>query len=178
KEEKPSETVSLEEKQPKPKNPMGNIIPDVGSMLQDDSPSIKEKDNSAEKTITEQNNADFSAEDLKQAWQSFSEFYLKEKPRLLQIFQTFSPDIKEFPEIEIELLNENQETEIKSIYHELLVYLKHKLSNSEIVMKITVNKEKTIRTEIPYTDEEKYRHLKKENPKIDDLKDQLNLFFD
>ena len=178
KEESSSEVTPLEEKQPKPKSPMGNIVPDVGSMIQDDVSSVKENDDSAKKVTTEQNNSNFSAEDLKQACQSFSEFYLKEKPRLSQIFHSFSPEIKDFPEIEIELLNENQETEIKSIYHELLEYLKHKLKNSEMVLKITVNKEKTVRTEIPYTDEEKYQHLKKENPKIDDLKDQLNLFFD
>ena len=177
KKETPQETTTVKDKQTKPKNLMGGIIPDVGSMLKDNVSSEKEEDNTDEPSVG-QDNADFSAEDLKQAWQKFAEFHLKEKPRLSQIFQTFLPEIKKFPEIEIELLNENQEAEIKSIYNELLGYLKHKLKNSKMVLKITVNREKTVRTEIPYTDEEKYRHLKKENPKIDDLKDQLNLFFD
>lgn len=179
-EEKKDEVVppekQIEEK--KPKNPIDTIIPDVGSMLQDDVSSENKKDNNTDDASVDKENLDFSNEDLMHVWHRFSEFHLKEKPRLSQLFKNFSPEIKQFPKVGIELLNENQETEVKSIYHELLMYLRQNLKNSELIIEITVNKEKTIRTEIPYTDEEKYQQLKKENPKIDDLKDQLNLFAD
>ncbi len=167
-----------EEKKPEIKNPMKGIIPDVGSMIQDDKTSGNEKNKDTGEQQIESHNDEFTAEDLKIAWQRFAELYLKEKPRLSQIFRNLLPVIKQLPELEIELINENQESEMKSIYHELTGFLKKSLKNTGIILKITVNKEKTIRTEIPYTDEEKYQHLRKENPKIDDLKDQLNLFFD
>ncbi len=177
--EKPTPPANpIEEKKTEAKNPMGNIVPDVGSLLQDDENKKNKDEKAIEKTDAEPDSESFTAEDLKRVWQKFAEVYLKEKPRLAHIFQNFSPAIKQFPEMEIELINGNQELEIKSIYQELVSYLKKSLKNAGITIKITVNKEKTIRTDIPYTDEEKYQHLRKENPKIDDLRNQLNLFID
>ncbi len=179
KKEKSIPTISAEVKQVKTENPMDGIIPNVGSLLQKDNLTFEnEKKKNQKKILDEQKNTKFSEEDLQEAWLGFASLYFKEEPRLSQLFRTFLPTIKDFPKIEIELLNENQETEIKSIYPELLAYLKEKLMNSELQLNIMVNKEKTVHSEVPYTDEEKYKHLKKENPKIDDLKDQLNLFAD
>jgi len=179
KNEKQVLATSAEVKQAKTENPMDGIVPDVGRLLQNDNmTSENEKKKDQKKMPDGQKNIEFSEEDLQDAWHGFASLYLKEDPRLSQLFRTFVPAIKDFPKVEIELLNENQETEIKSIYPELLAYLKEKLMNSELLLKIVVNKEKTVHSEVPYTDEDKYKHLKKENPKIDDLKDQLNLFAD
>ncbi|HIE16204.1 MAG TPA: DNA polymerase III subunit gamma/tau [Bacteroidales bacterium] len=156
-----------------------NIIPNIGDMLQnEDTAADKTKETASVEGETDEENTTFTLEELKQAWNRFSDFYLKEKPRLYRIFQDFSPEITHMPEIKLEFLNESQETEIKQIYGELLTYLKNHLKNKDIKIKIVVNKNKTLRTLIPYSDEEKYQELKKENPKIDVLKNQLNLFFD
>ena len=177
--EKPVPPTSAEVKQANSKNPIDDIIPDVGRLLQNDTmASENEKEKSQNTKSDDLGNNKFSEEDLQNAWRGFASLYLKEDPRLSQLFRTFVPVIKDFPVLEIELLNENQETEIKSIYHELLDYLKKRLMNSKLKLNIVVNREKTVHSEVPYTDEDKYKQLKKENPKIDDLKDQLNLFVD
>lgn len=150
-----------------------SIIPDLGNMLQmDDDEKTNEID------TEEQLNEAFTDNDLKEKWRLYQHKFLEDDARLMYLFDNYIPQIKEFPNIELELVNDSQLTEIKSIYTELTDFLKAELKNMNLKLEIIINKDSNKEEDIPYIDEDKYQYLKKKNPKIDDLRDQLNLFFE
>jgi DNA polymerase-3 subunit gamma/tau len=83
------------------------------------------------------------------------------------------PKLKEDTTIWIELPNSTMKKEIEREQFDLLEYLRVKLDNYAIKLKITVNE--TIAKKFAFTPEEKYEKLREKNPAIDILRREFDL---
>ncbi|MGB5667472.1 MAG: DNA polymerase III subunit gamma/tau, partial [Maribacter sp.] len=73
----------------------------------------------------------------------------------------------------IELPNSTMKKEIEREKYDLIEFLKSKLNNHFINLKITVNEE--IAKNFAFTPEEKYQKLREKNPAIDILRKEFDL---
>ncbi len=73
----------------------------------------------------------------------------------------------------IQLPNSTMKKEIEREQSSLLEYLRDKLQNYDLVLKITINEEKN--QQFAYTPEEKYEKLRAKNPAIDMLRKEFDL---
>jgi DNA polymerase-3 subunit gamma/tau len=83
------------------------------------------------------------------------------------------PKLKEDTTIWIELPNSTMKKEIEREQFDLLEYLRVKLDNYAIKLKITVNE--TTAKKFAFTPEEKYEKLREKNPAIDILRREFDL---
>ena len=73
----------------------------------------------------------------------------------------------------IQLPNSTMKKEVEREQSDLVVYLKTKLNNYDINLKISINEEHA--QQLAYTPEEKYEKLRKKNPAIDLLRKEFDL---
>ncbi len=83
------------------------------------------------------------------------------------------PKLKEDTTIWIELPNSTMKKEIEREQFDLLEYLRVKLDNYALKLKITVNE--TTAKKFAFTPEEKYEKLREKNPAIDILRREFDL---
>lgn len=77
--------------------------------------------------------------------------------------------------IRIELPNDTMKKEVEREKYDLIEYLKQKLQNHFITLKIKVNE--TTAKKFAFTPEEKYQKLREKNPAIDLLRKEFDLDF-
>ncbi|NNE76005.1 MAG: DNA polymerase III subunit gamma/tau [Pricia sp.] len=116
----------------------------------------------------------FSEEDLQRHWSDFvHEIDLKGQKILASNLNADVPKILKETTIWIELPNGTMKKEIEREQYDLLAYLKSKLNNYFIELKITVNEETA--KKFAFTPEEKYQKLREKNPTIDLLRKTFDL---
>lgn len=120
-------------------------------------------------------NNNYNLEDIKAAWISFAEIVDKKGEKLLA--STLLSDIPKLEKncIEIQMPNETMKIEIIQNKSRILKYIQNSLQNTQIDLKVHVNT--TQQKKYIHTKEEKYERLKEINPKIELLKQKLDLDF-
>tara|TARA_B100001057_G_scaffold77825_1_gene72850 strand:+ start:788 stop:2467 length:1680 start_codon:yes stop_codon:yes gene_type:complete len=142
--------------------------------------SIKEKKNWENKkentqSIKNEKKEEFSEKDLLDIW---NQYYILKKMNMQQniasILKINNPKLKENNSIEFEVPSEINKVELEKELFEILDFLKLKLNNSMIKIKIIVN-ELNQKKSFIYTDEEKFKKFVETNSSISKLKEEFGL---
>ena len=142
--------------------------------------SIKEKKDWKDKkenilSIKKEKKEEFNEKDLLDIW---DQYYILKKTNMQQniasILKINNPKLKENYSIEFEVPSEINKVELEKELFEILDFLKLKLNNSMIKIKIIVNESKQKKSFI-YTNEEKFKKFIETNPSIIKLKDEFGL---
>ena len=152
-------------------------IPNIGETIKkktDAQEKITKEEQKQEKNLLES----FSQEQLLEVWSAYAGKYLNENERLKYLFENHKPQLQENFVLSLSLLNESQKTQLEEIYSELLSFLKINLKNTSLSLSINIVKKQHDDSDVPYTEEEKFEYLKKENPNIEKLRQQLDLDFE
>lgn len=133
--------------------------------------------NTKENTPADKSASIFPANELEAVWLEYSKLVQqKGKINLHSTLSTRKPDLKENFSIEFTIENKAQEEELEHEKADLLSFLRKRLNNHEIQLKLIVNKtegEKKI-----YTASDKFKRMAEKNPNIDKLKQQFDLEID
>jgi DNA polymerase-3 subunit gamma/tau len=142
--------------------------------------SIKEKKDWKDKKentiiIKNEKKEDFNEKDLLDIW---DQYYILKKTNMQQniasILKINNPKLKENYSIEFEVPSEINKVELEKELFEILDFLKYKLNNSMIKIKIIVNELEQKKSFI-YSDEEKFKKFVETNSLIMKLKDEFGL---
>ena len=142
--------------------------------------SIKEKKDWKDKkentlSIKNEKKEDFNEKDLLNIW---DQYYILKKMNMQQniasILKINNPKLKENYSIEFEVPSEINKVELEKELFEILDFLKYKLNNSMIKIKIIVNELEQKKSFI-YSDEEKFKKFVETNSLIMKLKDEFGL---
>ena len=142
--------------------------------------SIKEKKDWKDKkenilSIKKENKEEFNEKDLLDIW---DQYYILKKTNMQQniasILKINNPKLKENYSIEFEVPSEINKVELEKELFEILDFLKYKLNNSMIKIKIIVNELEQKKSFI-YSDEEKFKKFVETNSLIMKLKDEFGL---
>ncbi|MFL2639594.1 MAG: DNA polymerase III subunit gamma/tau [Flavobacteriaceae bacterium] len=118
----------------------------------------------------------FSLDNLLISWREFYQYLSKEgEKNLASILQIDNPTIVNGYEIHYTLSNNINKSELEKNKKRLVDFLKKKLNNKLIDLKIHVNKESE--KKYVFTTKEKFDMLKKINPSIDKLRKEFKLGF-
>ena len=116
----------------------------------------------------------FTEEEMQKHWADFVEKIDSEGRKILASnLHADVPKIVEDTIIWIEMPNGTMKKEIEREQYDLMEYLKLKLNNYGISLRITVNEE--IVKKFAFTPEEKYEKLREKNPAIDLLRKEFDL---
>ncbi len=116
----------------------------------------------------------FVEEEMQKHWNDFvKEIDAKGQKILASSLATDVPKLMEGNNIWIELPNSTMKKEVEREQYGLLEYLRSKLDNHFIGLKITVNEETA--KKFAFTPEEKYQKLREKNPAIDILRQEFDL---
>ena len=117
---------------------------------------------------------DFTETQLQENWKNYTELIEEKGQKILAA--TLDSDVpKRIGEhtIWIELPNSTMKKEVERDQYGLMQYLKEKLNNFSLELKITVNEETA--KQYAFTPEEKYQKLREKNPAIDLLRNTFDL---
>lgn len=142
--------------------------------------SIQYKKNHVNKVIENQESGkvldeDFSLEDLKSTWVKFAEIIDNKGEKLLA--STLLSDLPKLngKTIEIQMPNETMKIEIQQNRGRILRYIRNALKNTNLELEVLLNI--TQAKKYLHTNEEKYKHFVQKNPKVELLKQKLDLDF-
>ena len=142
--------------------------------------SIREKKDWKDKkentlSIKNEKKEDFNEKDLLNIW---DQYYILKKTNMQQniasILKINNPKLKENYSIEFEVPSEINKVELEKELFEILDFLKFKLNNSLIKLKIIVNELEQKKSFI-YSHEEKFKKFVETNSLILKLKDEFGL---
>lgn len=121
----------------------------------------------------EQLAGEFSEEQLLEAWHEYKDMLSKKGSKIIaSVMGTSTPKL-EAHTINLELPNESMKLELLQAQGELMKFLKDKLQNTHISLKITVNLK--AEKKYIYTPREKYEKLKENNPNLELLRTTFDL---
>ena len=132
--------------------------------------------NKKEDVIDESNlpKANFTEEEMQKHWAAFVDILDNDGRKILASnLHSDVPKLTDNFTIWIELPNGTMKKEIEREKYDLMEYLKLKLNNHFIQLRITVN-EATAK-KFAFTPEEKYQKLREKNPAIDLLRKEFDL---
>ncbi len=116
----------------------------------------------------------FTEETMRGHWNEFVQQIDKKGQKILASnLATDVPKLLENHTLWIELPNGTMKKEVEREQYDLMVYLRSKLNNHFITLKITVNEETA--KKFAFTPEEKYEKLRAKNPAIDLLRQEFDL---
>lgn len=119
-------------------------------------------------------NDPFSEAELRKHWSRYAKDLDRAGRRILASnLRIDLPKLHEGRTIQIQLPNHTMKKEIEREKSELMTYLKSRLNNYEIELKISVKEEKA--RQFAYTPQEKYEKLREKNPAIDVLRKEFDL---
>ncbi|MFY8098006.1 MAG: hypothetical protein ACOVMH_09340 [Flavobacterium sp.] len=116
---------------------------------------------------------EFSQEDLEQHWNDYVSHLDQKGKKILMSYMTLSKPIKMGTNILLEFPNQGSKEDFESKYAEVISYLKTKLKNFDIKIKITVIE--TFKPKVHYTNEDKFNHFKELNPTIEQFRNLFEL---
>ena len=120
-----------------------------------------------------QNAKGLMIEDVEDAWKEFADIMANGHPNLLSTLNARKPYLGEGFEIKFDVRNSLQEKEINLVKGEMAAFLRHRLGNRFILIKIEVNSE--VETLRPYRPEEIFKHMADKNPAIIKLRQRFGL---
>jgi DNA polymerase-3 subunit gamma/tau len=123
---------------------------------------------------TESPKTDFTQEELEISWKKFADkMNASGKLNFYSTLSTYKPKLLENFLLEFRVDNKVQEEEINREKLELLGHLRKELANYEIQLSVVINKNEAEKR--PYTNVEKFKHMKAINPLIENLRKELDL---
>ncbi len=159
--------------EPKPKATKKTIPKIPGSI------SIKGTQAKAEEEAEEKNHPvqalpdiDFTQEDLETQWNSFLSSAAGELPSFVNALKKYKPELRAEYLVEFKTDNRIIANDRNNI-HKVQAFLKEHLQNQQLSLRAVIAEVEENNT--AYTDEEKFDEMKKANPALQDLKDQLDL---
>ena len=126
-------------------------------------------------TIPENQNYDFTQEELTAVWNNYAESIKIDKPRLYHMLKSGEPVKKTSDKISFILKNSLQKEAIEKIQSELMSTISQRLKNTKIELEIEIvelEQKKQL-----YTDNDKYKYLSEKNESLNKLKQQFGLDF-
>ncbi|MCK5821846.1 MAG: DNA polymerase III subunit gamma/tau [Bacteroidales bacterium] len=117
-----------------------------------------------------------SQENLLLLWNDFADTIKNEQPRLYNTLLSQTPVLLD-KKVSVNLNNPLQAKALSSIHNELEGYLKARTGETNLLLEPIVNQAGQTERKL-YTQDEKYTHLKKQNPNLDLLRQNFNLDFD
>ena len=118
-------------------------------------------------------NGKFTEEQMQAAWQEFTEEMNDKGEKILaSIMQTDTPALMG-KNICVELPNETMKLELERVQYHLMGFLKEKLQNTHIQLKVTVNEK--AEKKFAFTPIEKFEKLREKNPLIEKLRSTFDL---
>ncbi|MGI0106282.1 DNA polymerase III subunit gamma/tau [Salinimicrobium sp. WS361] len=118
-------------------------------------------------------NGKFTEEQMQAAWQQFSEEQNDKGEKILaSIMHTDTPALMG-KNICVELPNETMKLELEKVQYHLMGFLKEKLQNTHIQLKVTVNEK--AEKKFAFTPIEKFEKLREKNPLIEKLRSTFDL---
>ena len=128
-----------------------------------------EKSNPEEEELT----SEFTEEDLIEAWKAYIKLISKKGSKIVaSVMSTALPKLEGELMI-VELPNDSMRINLIQAQGDLLAYLKNKLNNTHISLKVNVNY--AVEKEYVYTPREKFEKLKEKNPSLDLLRKTFDL---
>lgn len=119
---------------------------------------------------------DFEFSTLESLWKEYSLNLKKEgKQNIASIFGVSSMKLKEANKISLIVPSEMNKVEMIRELDNLLPFLRKRLNNHSIKIEFLVSE--TIKKELVYSANEKYKYLKKLNPALEELRDRFHLDF-
>jgi DNA polymerase III subunit gamma/tau len=117
--------------------------------------------------------APISREELQEVWDEYAQQKKNEDKTLLYTILNRSIDINEHFEIDLVVENPVQVTEFGNIKPELLAFLRQRLQNNKLNIRIDLKKGQE--NKLLYTSVDKYNYLAGKYPALDNLKSRLGL---
>ncbi|MDX1753565.1 MAG: DNA polymerase III subunit gamma/tau [Salinimicrobium sediminis] len=118
-------------------------------------------------------NGKFTEEQMQAAWQEYTEEQNEKGEKILaSIMQTDTPALMG-KNICVELPNETMKLELEKVQYHLMGFLKEKLQNTHIQLKVTVNEK--AEKKFAFTPIEKFEKLREKNPLIEKLRSTFDL---
>lgn len=122
-------------------------------------------------------NQAINSDDLVSAWQRFGDSLSDTTARLKSILKAMKPELSGETQVKLFLSTDAQKEYIDSKYKQQIIdFLKKELKNSGLEFHTVVQEDKN--DSIPYTLDDKYRHMKEKNPDIDKLKKDFLLDYE
>jgi len=112
-------------------------------------------------------------EDVEDAWKEFAEKFAQGQPNLLSTLTSNKPFLGDGFEIKFEVKNSIQEKEIDLVKGEMALFLRERLNNRFIRIKIEISTD--VATIRPYRPEEIFKHMADKNPAIIKLRQRFGL---
>ncbi len=173
KEEPAEQPAPAAKPEPKPEQISMPKIPSIGLGL-----GLKKEASAAQEqpqTPQEEQNAPFTADQLRDAWVGLSLTH-KEEPRLKQLIENYVPHLAEELLAEIQMPNPWQMDEMRKALPELAAQLRQALHNSNLKIRLVMAEYS--QEQMAFTAEEKYRVMAETNPAMALLKERLDLQID
>lgn len=133
---------------------------------------LEAQKNARKDEVVEKDEA-FTEADMQEAWKEFNARLTRNGEKIVaSIMETDIPKLEE-KTILLELPNDTMKQELEKIQYPLMGFLKEKLQNTGISLKIKVNE--TIAKKYAFTPMEKYEKLREKNPLIEKLRSTFDL---
>ncbi len=121
---------------------------------------------------------EFTANELKEEWLKYAEDNFKSnKVRLYSVMINSIPEISDKNTLFLNLTNESQKINFNEVKADIINYLRKKLNNSKLELKIQLAKFKSKEKHI-YTEEDKLKYLMEKHPELSTMKQKLGLDFE
>lgn len=134
---------------------------------------IEAEKREAKKEAAVEKNGKFTEAEMQEAWREFTELQNEKGEKILaSIMQTDTPALRG-KDIWIELPNETMKLELERVQYHLMGYLKDKLQNTHIQLKISVNEK--AEKKFAFTPIEKFQKLQEKNPLLEKLRSTFDL---
>ena len=166
--------TSIPENQEPKKSVTKKAIPKIpGSIsIKADQPKLNKETAGIKNTPQSLPDSDFTQEDLEIQWANYLTSVAEKMPSFVSALKKYNPILKEDYLIEFKTDNKVIANDRNNI-HKAQAYLKEHLQNQKISLKAVITEKEE--NNVAYTDEEKFNEMKKSNPALQDLKDQLDL---
>jgi DNA polymerase-3 subunit gamma/tau len=119
------------------------------------------------------NSKSLNIEDVEEAWKEFAEKIAQGQPNLMSTLLSSKPYLGDGFEVKFEVKNSIQEKEIDLVKGEMALFLRERLNNRFIRIKIEINL--NVENFRPYRPEEIFKHMAEKNPAIIKLRQRFGL---
>jgi DNA polymerase-3 subunit gamma/tau len=165
---KDSEEKTTTAEQPAPKKVSGLSLKSIQKKKELEA---QKREIKAEEEVVK--NGKFTEEQMQAAWLQFSEEQNDKGEKILaSIMHTDTPALMG-KNICVELPNETMKLELEKVQYHLMGFLKEKLQNTHIQLKVTVNEK--AEKKFAFTPIEKFEKLREKNPLIEKLRSTFDL---
>jgi DNA polymerase-3 subunit gamma/tau len=175
----PENKPGFEQQAPKPApSPAKGFFPGTISIKQEVKVKpVEEKDVEIDIFDTDSdeflNSKSLKVEDVEEAWKEFAEKIAQGQPNLMSTLLSSKPYLGDGFEVKFEVKNSLQEKEIDLVKGEMALFLRERLNNRFIRIKIEINLD--IENVRPYRPEEIFKHMAEKNPSIIKLRQRFGL---